>query len=681
MHGDKKRLAYLLPLAIFVISMTFLIGVYAVSFLLGPPPLTNDQNTVYYSAGGNVIGEEHGAENRRWVSLDEMSPSLINATLAVEDQHFYDHNGFDLKRIAGAILADIKSFSLKEGASTLTQQYARNLYLSHEKTWMRKLKEAFYTVRLEMHYSKKEILEGYLNTIYYGHGAYGAEAASKHFFDKSADSLSLAESAMLAAIPKGPAYYSPFNNQENAKNRQRHILHLMVQEGVISEQEQLLAARKKLAFSDAKQRENVPLSPYFQDAVLQEAASLLDLDAEKVRSGGYHIYTTLDKELQQQLKQSASTVIHKGSDIQLGAMAMDPATGGIRGLIGGRDYNKSQFNRAMQAERMPGSAFKPFLYYAALKNGYTPTTMLMSKPTAFRLENGNVYQPSNYNGYYADKPISLAQALALSDNIYAVKTNLYIGPENLVDTARKFGFDGKLPAVPSLALGSASVTVEEMVTGYSMLANGGHQVDAHTVTKITNRHGKTVFEREQEQKEQVLDPQTSFVLTHLLTGMFDRSLDGYMPVTGSRMADKLNRTYAGKSGTTNSDSWMVGYSPSLTVGVWTGYDDSRQMTKVAEHRYAKQIWANVMKAAHNETATKTFNKPSGVTSMPIDPESGKRATPYCDTSRLMYFEEGTAPEEYCTMHMPDDEPKPDNDNEKEQDSDKGMFEKVIDFLF
>ncbi len=453
----------------------------------------------------------------------------------------------------------------------------------------------------------------------------------------------------------------------------------MLEDGAITEQEHNLASRKKLAFTDAEERERVPLAPYFQDTVLKEAASLLGLDAEKVRSGGYHIHTTLDKQLQQQMKQSASTVIQSGSEIQLGAMAMDPATGGVRALIGGRDYNNSQFNRAIKAERMPGSAFKPFLYYAALKNGYTPATMLMSKPTAFRLENGKVYQPSNYNGYYADEPITLAQALALSDNVYAVKTNLYLGPEKLVKTARKFGFDSKLPAVPSLALGSAAVTVEEMVTGYGMLANGGHQIEGHTVTKITNRHGRTVFEREQEEGKQVLDPQTSFVLTHLLTGMFDHSLDGYMSVTGSGIADDLSRAYAGKSGTTNADSWMVGYSPSLTVGVWTGYDDNRQMMKVNEHTYAKQIWASVMEGAHKENAGKKFKMPSGVTGIQVDPESGKRATPYCDTSRLMYFEKGTGPEEYCDVHMPDGDQKPDKDKEKEQD--KGMLKKVFDFLF
>ncbi|TMN22034.1 transglycosylase domain-containing protein [Lentibacillus cibarius] len=677
----KKRLAYLLPLSILTVGIALIIGVYAVSFLLGPPPLANDQNTIYYGINGNVIGEERGAQNRYWVGLDEMPANLINATLAIEDKRFYEHNGFDLMRIASAVVSDIKSFSLKEGASTLTQQYARNLYLSHEKTWLRKLKEAFYTIRLEMHYSKKEILEGYLNTIYYGHGAYGAEAASRHFFDKPADNLTLAEAAILAGIPKGPAYYSPFNNLENAEQRQDVILDQMLANGYISKQERRLATREKLTFTDAQERERVPVAPYFQDAVLKEAASILNLDSEKVRSGGYEIYTTLDKHMQKQLKQHASDVIRSGSDIQLGAMAMNPDTGGVRALVGGRDYTKSQFNRAMQAKRMPGSSFKPFLYYAALKNGYTPTTMLMSKPTAFRLENGKVYQPSNYNGYYADKPISLAQALALSDNVYAVKTNLYLGPQKLVETARKFGIESKLPAVPSLALGSAAVSVEEMVTGYGMLANGGHRIDSHTVMKIVNKNGKTVFERDNTDGEQVLDQQTAFVLTQLLTGMFDHALDGYMQVTGASVANQLSRTYAGKSGTTNADSWMIGYSPSLAVGVWTGYDDNRQMVKTAEKTYAKNIWASFMEDAHTETAAKQFQEPPGVTGIAIDPDSGKRATPYCEDSRVMYFENGTAPKEYCKLHMPENKQQPEEDNKKDQHDKKGVFKRIVDFLF
>ncbi|GAA0605581.1 transglycosylase domain-containing protein [Virgibacillus siamensis] len=665
-----------------MLGVAALISVYFISFLLGPPKLTTEQNTIYYGIHDEVIGEESGVENRYWVDLEDISPHVINATLAIEDQHFYEHNGFDLKRIAGAVLADLKSMSLEEGASTLTQQYARNLFLSHEKTWIRKIKEAFYTIRIEMYYSKNEILEGYLNTIYFGHGAYGIEAASRFFYDKPASDLTLAEASMLAAIPKGPSYYSPLNDRENAEERQQQILATMRDNDMITEQQYFLAAHANLAFSGKDEQENPAAAPYFQDTVLLEAARVLDLDKESIRSGGYKIFTTLDKSMQKKLEKNAATVIDNSSEIQVGAMAMDPKTGGIRALIGGKNYQESQFNRAVRAKRMPGSTFKPFLYYAALRNGYTPSTMLVSKPTAFKLEDGEVYQPSNFNGYYANKPISLAQALALSDNVYAVKTNLYLGTGKLVDTARKFGINGKLPAVPSLALGTASVTVEDMVTGYGMIANGGNEIEGHTIQKIVNRRGKVVFERDTSSGKQVLDEQTTFVLTQLLTGIFDHALDGYMSVTGSTIAGELNRTYAAKSGTTNSDSWMIGYSPSLVMGVWTGYDNNNQIVKSAELAYAKDIWAGFMTAAHQDVPEQGFTAPDGVVGVMIDPVTGKRATPYCETGRVMYFEKGTAPKTHCTKHMPDNggeiEPDPDK---KVREEDKGIFEKLFDALF
>lgn len=679
----KTRFLFKAAIGMFMLGIIFIAGIYFVSFLLGPPKLTTEQNTIYYSKDGEVIGEESGSENRYWVDLDDISPKLIKATLMIEDQHFYEHNGFDIPRIMGAIWADIKSMSLKEGASTLTMQYARNLYLSYEKTWSRKLLEAFYTVRLEMYYSKDEILEGYLNTIYYGHGAYGAEAASRYYFGKSASELTLAEAAMLAGIPKGPTYYSPFNDMENAKQRQKRILHVMLDKGAIDKAAYKDALNTQLAFAQKKDQKEDTIAPYFQDTVLNEAASILQLDKEAVRSGGYQIYTTLDIDQQQQLKNEINNVFNDQSPVQVGAIAIDPDNGAIRALVGGRDYHDSKFNRAIQAKRMPGSAFKPFLYYAALKNGFTPTTMLMSKPTAFELADGKVYQPSNYNDYYAYEPITLAQALALSDNIYAVKTNLFLGVDKLIKTARRFGIDSKLPAVPSLALGTATVSVEEMVTGYGMLANGGHKIDGHTVEKIIDRKGKVVYEHKNSSK-QVLDSQLAFILTHLMTGMFDRSLNGYMSVTGAPIIDELTRTYAGKSGTTNSDSWMIGFSPKLVTGVWVGYDDNRKLVRANEKSYAKRVWAGFMEKAHQGMPRGKFQVPSGVVGIPIDPESGERATPYCDHVRVMYFEKGSAPDSYCSLHLPEGtKEKVDKQSkiDKSGKEDKNIIEELFDWLF
>src|SRR5699024_5749615 len=340
---------------------------------------------------------------------------------------------------------------------------------------------------------------------------------------------------------------------------------VMLHQQTITEQEHYLASREVLAYSPSFQSKRRFIGPHFQDAVLQEAADILQLDIESIQSGGFDIYTTLDVKKQTALDQHIANVIDPTSDIEIGAIALDPSNGAIQALAGGRDYEESSFNRALHAKRLPGSTFKPFLYYAALEKGY-----------------------------YANKPITLAQALALSDNIYAVKTHLYLGPETLVDTAKKFGISSEVPPVASLALGTASVSVEEMVKGYAMLANGGVNIRPYTIEKIVNSHGKTVFNRSEPLEKKVLDPKKTYILTDLLTGMFDPELNGYMNVTGSAITDKLTRVYAGKSGTTPSDSWMIGYSPSLVTGIWTGYDDNRTMTKVPEFSYAKDIWADFM---------------------------------------------------------------------------------------
>lgn len=670
----RKTLAKIVA---FLGSMAFLcgIGIFLGIFLLGPPPLANDQATAFYSHDGEFIGEVKERENHHFIPLEDISPYVKEAAIAIEDKQFYDHHGFDFKRIIGAVWKNITSGTLKEGASTITQQLARNLYLSHEKTWERKWKEAFYTLRLEMFYSKEEILESYLNTIYFGHGAYGIEAASSYFFDKSARDLTLAEAAMLAGIPKGPSYYSPVHNEEKAYARQQLILKQMFDQGRITEAEWEKASREHLTFVQ-KELENPDSDKgYFFDEVLKEAAEILGAEREQIRFGGYEIYTTMDLEMQAKLEDAVKGKM-ADTEMEVGAIAMEPETGAIRAMMGGKNYRASPFNRATAAKRMPGSTFKPFLYYAALEHGFTATTKLTSKPTAFQLEDGKVYEPSNFNDYYANEPITLAQALALSDNVYAVKTNMFLGAERLVEAAREFGIESDLPAVPSLALGTASVSVEEMVNGYAMLANGGYGVEGHTITKIISPSGKVVFEREVE-KERTLDPVPAFILTDLMTGMFDRQLNGYAPVTGTTIADQLTRVYAGKSGTTNSDSWMIGFSPNLVAGVWTGYDDNRPITRIEEHRLAKEIWADFMEEAHEEQPLEPFHAPKGVTAIPIDPVSGQRATPYCDKSRVMYFEKGTEPKQHCMEHMQEKPRK----NQKEKEEEKGLVQRWFDFFF
>ncbi|MFD2922898.1 transglycosylase domain-containing protein [Halobacillus naozhouensis] len=638
-------------LGLIVLAAVF---IYAVS--LGPPSLHTEQNTIYYGADGKVIDEDHGAQERYWISKEEMPESIVQATLAIEDHRFYDHWGFDLRRIASAALTDLKAMKMVEGASTITQQYARNLYLSHEKTWARKIKEAFYAMRLEIFYEKDEIIEGYLNTIYYGHGAYGIEAASRYYFDKHAEELTLAEASMLAGIPKGPSYYSPLNNSENAEERQSVILSRMEELGYISAEKEQKAVAVSLDYYDHSGEAMKTVAPYFQDKVTEEAARILDTDVDSVKTGGYHIYTTLNKSHQKELEQSIDETIANGSEIQTASVIMDSQTGAVTALAGGKDHSKSAYNRVTDAQRMVGSTIKPFLYYAALMRDYTPLTMIASKPTSFELKNGKVYSPSNYNNYYANRKITMAQALALSDNIYAVTTNVDIGPKNFVEALRTFGISGKLPAVPSLALGTASISLYEMVDGYMRMVSGSAAVRAHTITKITDRHGEVVYKYKlNTDTEKSIDPNVAFTVTHMMTGMFDKALNGYMSVTGASISDQLTRMYGGKSGTTDADSWMIGFSPQYTMGVWTGYDDNRDITKTAEHQYSKQLWASTMETIHQPLPVATFTPTPGVKGVYINPKTGKLSGSGCPKERLVYMAEENIPTETCEPNEKSDE--------------------------
>lgn len=653
-----------------IILLISSMGFLGVTYLMGPPPMMTEQNTIIYSNDGTIIGVESGIENRYWLKLEELSDKVIDATVLVEDQHFYSHYGFDLPRIGVAIWKNIKTGSLSEGASTITQQLARNLYLTHEKTWVRKLKEAFYTIRLEMHYTKDEILEGYLNTIYYGHGAYGIEAASQYFFGKPQNELSYAEVAMLVGIPKGPSYYSPFFNIENANRRKDLILSLLRRERIMDEATYFTAIQAKLEYNTSNEKRNQQFAGHFIDLAVKEAAKLLNVSELTIRSGGFELYTTLDGALQAESETIVNEIIPKDTELETASFMLDVHSGAILGLVGGRNYEKSEFNRVVQAERMPGSSFKPILYYSALESGYTPLTKLMSKPTAFLLNNGEVYAPSNFNHYYAYEPITLAQAIALSDNVYAVKTNLELGVERLVKTAKKFGFSGDFPAVPSLALGTATVTLKELVTAYGMLANGGKELSTYTIEKIVDKSDRVLYERQPPKQKQRLDEKTSFILTHLLSGVFNPKLDGYMPVTGSSISGQLSRLYAGKSGTTEADNWMVGYSPSIAAGVWTGYDDNRSIEFVAETSYAKKIWARIMEAAHRGKPQENFPIPDGVVGIPIDIATGLRATPHCGEHIMMYFIKGTEPIDYCQPTI-----EPDGNDEE------GIFKKWFQLFF
>ncbi|WP_051189180.1 transglycosylase domain-containing protein [Halalkalibacillus halophilus] len=640
----KKIFIYTTFLTIFALSSILVVLLYTI--MQGPPVYETEENTIVYDQDEQVVTVRHGNENRHSVPLEEISPHVIDAFIAAEDQHFYDHFGFDMKRIASAVYHNIRSLDKTQGASTITQQYARNVFLTHTKTWTRKIQEAMLALRLEIFESKEDILLGYLNTIYFGHGQYGIEAASNFYFDKSAIDLDASESAALAAIPKGASVYSPLVSEDNNKERQEWILSRMNDIGTLNQEDYSEALHQHLNFKNPDEIHE-ETADYFVDYALKEASDLLDLDRAKMEEAGYRIYTTLNQDAQRKLESNVYQHLPR-SQLQIGAVTLEQATGKIVALQGGRDFESSSFNRVTQAKRMTGSTFKPFLYYAALVYGYTPATTLESTPTSFTLDNGEVYAPTNFNDYYAEEPITLAQAVALSDNIYAVKTNLFVQPENLVESARVFGIDEDLPAVPSLALGTASVSVMEMANAYSLIANNGWSVEPYVIEKITNREGEIVYQHQAAVPERILDEKYSAVLTSLLTGMFDERLNGYMNVTGSSISDILTRDYAGKSGTTPNDSWMIGYSPDYTTAVWTGYDQNEELTGNLNLQAAKNVWANYMEELHAGLPRKSFEAPPGVDVIKVDPVSGKLSGPGCEErAKIMYFLDGTAPVDMC----------------------------------
>jgi penicillin-binding protein 2D len=645
--------------ALFFISMIgltlaflFIAGVLIYAKILGPPPLAIPQSTLYYSADGNIIGESNNGQKRYWIPSDKIAKPVLEATVAIEDRKFYDHNGFDYKRIAGAVLADIKALAKVQGASTITQQFARNLYLVHDKTWSRKLMEAFYTMRLEMNYTKEEILEGYLNTIYYGHGAYGIQAASQYFFGKDADQLTLAESTLLAGVPKGPSIYSPFASIEKAKQRQKIILHMMVEQDMLDQKTANKAALEPLKFIGKYPHARKEIAPYYQDAVRNALKNQLNIDDRTIELGGLKVYTTLDTEQQKVAEETVSMLISKESEIEVGLVAMNPKNGHVKAMVGGRDYDKSPFNRSIQAVRHPGSTIKPLLYYAALEQGFTPSTMMRSEPTTFKFQDERPdYSPHNFNSLYANEEITLAQALAVSDNVIAVKTHLFLGEEVLVDTAKRFGIQSKMAKVPSLALGTSGVRVLEIANAYSHFANGGKKVEPVFITRVENYKGDVIYKHETE-NETVLDPKQAFVMTNMLSGIFDPKLNGYTSVTGNTLINHMTRPYAGKSGSTDSDSWMVGFSPQLVSAVWTGYDVGKPIERTVEKMYAKNIWLRFMEGALKDEPIKNFKRPKeGVVGVYLNPANGKLASPDCPVKRFTYFVTGTEPTEYCTDHL------------------------------
>lgn len=632
----KKFFKYTLFLTLLIGSL-FLCG-YGYSKLSNKLEIKSANNISMYDNTNEVFFQGNGTS--KWVNLNDISKNVINATISTEDKKFYKHFGFDFLRIAKASFINIKNRKTMQGASTISQQYVKNLFLDFNKTWERKWNEMWLTLNVEMHYSKDEILEGYLNTINYGHGMYGIEKAANYYFNKSSKDLSLAEATMLVGIPKSPSNFSPLVNPTLAKKRQTIILEGMVKNGYITEEEKENAINEELSFYGKESQDSLSSVMYYKDAVIKELENIKSIPTSFLDTGGLKVYTTLDLNAQKSLEDSVSKNL-KGKSLQAAAITMNPENGEILGLIGGVDYSKSGFNRATNSIRQVGSTMKTFLYYAALENGFTPSTAFTSEQTTFTFSNKQSYSPKNANEVYGNIPISLATAISYSDNIYAVKTHMFLGEDTLVNMAKRLGITAKLSANPSLPLGTNEINIIEMTSAYATFANEGYKVTPHLIKKVEDQNGNVLYEYKEE-KEMILNSSLTYILNELLTTTYDKSFIDYNYPTILSLAAKMSRKYAVKSGTTATDLWTIGYTPQVITSVWVGYDENKEIPS-KEYQCAKNIWIDTMETFLKDKEKTWYTKPNNVVGYLVDPISGKPATEESKHKKILYYLKGTEP--------------------------------------
>ena len=638
-----KTIKKIIKFTLFFLILLFTIGIsiYGYGKLSDKLEIKSANNISLYDKDDELFFQGNG--KNAWVSLEEISPNVINATISTEDKNFYKHFGFDFLRIIKAISTNIISRKTVQGASTISQQYVKNLFLDFDKTWERKWNELWLTLNIEAHYSKEEILEGYLNTINYGHGMYGIENASNYYFNKSAKDLTLAEASILVAIPKSPTNYSPINNYDLAKKRQQIVLNGMVRNGYITTEEMKKTYNEQLTFVGKKTKINSDTILYFQDAVLNELKTIKNIPTSLLDIGGLKIYTTLDMNAQLSLEKSMKENLDNKEGIQMAGVMINPTNGAIIALIGGTDYSKSQYNRAIHSVRQVGSTMKPFLYYAALENGFTSSTAFTSEETTFVFSNDKTYSPQNANQIYGNKPISMAAAIAYSENIYAVKTHMFLGEDTLVKMGKRLGITQDLPEIASLPLGTSEIGIIDMASAYAVFANSGYKTTPHLITKIEDVDGNILYKFD-ETPELVLNPNLTYILNELLTTTYDQNLVDYNYPTILSLAGRLSRKYSVKTGTTATDSWTIGYNPQVVTAIWNGYDDNKNI-EPSIYSTPKNIWADAMEEYLKDKDKVWFDMPSNVVGVLVDPISGKPASNDSNKKKILYYLKGTEPTE------------------------------------
>ncbi len=632
-----KALRFLLKSAIFMFAsfIVVIVGLYTYAYL--SPKLELKTAGQYYLYDNNEELVYQGSSSSKWVDLKDINYNLINAVISVEDKNFYNHHGFDYLRIIKAMYTNIKNKKITQGASTISQQYVKNIYLDFDSTWERKIEEAFLTLELEVHYSKDEILEGYLNTINYGQGNYGIANAAHYYFNKEPLDLTLEEALILAGIPNSPANYNPVANYEASINRAKVVAKAMLDNKYITKEEYDNLFLNDIEIYGKASEENLDMLMYYQDAVKQELKELKTIPDNLIQNGGIKIYTYLDLDAQEKLEKNILKNMNQ-EELQTASVVIDPKSGGVIALSGGVNYASSQYNRAISSQRQVGSVMKPFLYYTALEEGMTSSSTFNSQYTTFSLSNGKFYSPKNYGSVYANKPITMAEAIAVSDNVYAVKTNMFLGPEKLVETAKKVGIQAELEANPSLALGTGNISVLDLARGYTTLATGGFRKNIGLIKRVEDSQGNIIYEHKPDE-ELVLNINDTYILNEMLTSSTNSQFIDYARPTALVIASQLSRKYAIKTGTTASDYWICGYNPDILMVTWVGYDDNRDV-EAALASVSKKIWADTVEDILKDKEANWYEMPNNVVSVLLDAASGK---PTNDGTKaaLFYFVKGT----------------------------------------
>ncbi len=632
-----KKLKFAFKLGLFFVLSCFvcLIGIYVYAFFSPKLELKNMGKVFIYDNEQDLIYQ--GSGSNEWISLNDISDHLKNAVISVEDKNFYKHQGFDFLRIGKSLLQNAR-YHTRQGASTISMQYVKNMFLTFDQTWERKIKEAFLTVELEVHYSKDNILEGYLNTINYGEGNYGIEDASKYYFNKSSKDLTLEEAIMLAGIPKNPSYFNPVSDYDACIDRARVVASTMVTNGYITKEEYDGLFKEKIPIYGKRTKNNSQMILYYQDAVLNELHSIKSVPTSLIDSGGLKIYTTFDKKAQEKMEESILRYMDNQDELQVASVMVDPNTGAVLALTGGINYAKSQYNRALSSKRQVGSAMKPFLYYAALENGLTSSSTFKSEETSFHFTNNEIYSPSNYNHIYGNQDITMAAAIAYSDNVYAVKTHLFLGTDTLVNTARLTGISESLPGNPSLALGTSELNMLDFAHGYTTLASGGDEHDLYFIEKVEDMDGNVLYEHKSKHNY-VLNSNDVFILNEMMTNTTNSKFSDYTTPTALSLASRMSRKYALKTGTTDTDSWSVGYNPDCLTLVWVGNDDAKNVDGTASY-YSKNIWLDTMEGYLEDTENVWYEKPQNVVGLVRDGITGKEDKT-SDNNILFYYVKGT----------------------------------------